>query len=228
MLYTLCMLPYTLLDSATEHDTTLKLYQRGSEFSIRVDGQGQLMGSHLHHSEEALARLACEHVTGIESPHLMVGGLGMGFTLAATLKHTDPSARIMVCELMPAVVRWNRRYLGGVAGYPLNDERVYVVEDDVGKVMRKHRNSFDAIMLDVDNGPDGFTRDDNDSLYGLRGLNHAYDALKPGGVLTVWSAFKDQAFTQRMIKIGFRVKEESVRSQSVRRGSRHTIWIGVR
>ena len=226
--YTPPVTPYTLLDTCSDHGTTLKLYQRGDEFSIRVPKQGELMNSSLHNSEEALAKLACEHVTGLEAPHLLVGGLGMGFTLAATLAHTGSSARVMVCELMPSVVRWNHRYFGMVAGFPLDDERVYVVEQDVDKVMRENKGGFDAIMLDVDNGPDGFTRDDNDALYGLRGLNNAYDALKPGGVLTVWSAAPDEAFTQRMLKVGFRVKEKSVRAQSARRGVMHNVWIGIR
>jgi len=222
------MIPYKLIDTATDHGTTLRLYQRAEEFSIRVDKHGELMNSRLHNSEDALGELACEHVTNLESPHLLVGGLGMGFTLATALSHTHASARITVSELMPAVVRWNREYLGIVAGFPLDDERVHVVEQDVGKVMREGKNSFDAIMLDVDNGPDGFTRDDNDALYGLRGLNNAYDALKPGGVLTVWSAFTDVAFTQRMLKVGFQVKERSVRAQTAKRGTKHNIWIGIR
>jgi len=222
------MIPYILLDTATDHGTTLKLYQRGDEFSIRVDKAGELMSSRLHHSEEALAKLACEHVAGVENPLLLIGGLGLGYTLAEALCHTDASARIMVSELMPSVVRWNRQHLGHLAGFPLRDERVQVLEKDVGKVMRESKNSFDAIMLDVDNGPDGFTRDDNDALYGLRGINIAFDALKPGGVLTVWSACSDEAFTQRMIKVGFDVKQHRVRAQNARRGTQHTIWVAVR
>ncbi len=222
------MLPFELLESATEHGTTLRLYQRGAEFSIRVDKQGDLMNSRLHNSEDALAKLACEHITGTENPQLLVGGLGMGFTLATALAHAPQHATIVVAELMEAVVRWNRIFLGSVAGHPLKDERVQVAIGDVGKLMKERKRSFDAIMLDVDNGPDGFTRDDNDALYGLRGLNNAYEALKPGGVLTVWSAYTDRAFTQRMLKVGFDVTEKSVRAQSAGRGSKHNIWIGVR
>ena len=222
------MIPYRLLDTATEHDTTLRLYQRGVDFSIRVDKAGDLMNSRTHHSEDVLAELACRHIAGRDAPHLLVGGLGMGFTLAAALAHSDASARITVAELMSAVVRWNREYLGIVAGFPLDDERVSVLEQDVSKVMREHENGFDAIMLDVDNGPDAFTRDDNDALYGLRGLNNAFDALKPGGVLTVWSAFPDRAFTQRMMKVGFDVQERRVRAHKNRGNNRHTIWVGVR
>ena len=222
------MLPFKLLDTASEHGTTLHLYQRGDEFSIRVDKAGDLMNSRAHNSEDVLAELACEHLAGREYPHLLVGGLGMGFTLAAVLSHTTPTARVTVSELMPAVVRWNRDYLGIVAGFPLNDERVFVVEQDVGKVMRENKNGFDAIMLDVDNGPDGFTREDNDALYSLHGLNNAYDALRPGGILTVWSVASDTVFTQRMMKVGFEVTQQRVRAHKSQSSLRHTIWIGIR
>ena len=220
------MIPYRLIDTATEHGTTLKLYQRGIDFSIRVDKAGDLMNSRTHHSEDVLAELACKAIAGRKNPHLLVGGLGMGFTLATALSHCGSAARITVSELMPAVVRWNREYLGIVAGCPLDDERVVVLEQDVGKVMSDHKNGFDAIMLDVDNGPDAFTRDDNDSLYGLYGLNNAYEALKPGGVLTVWSAFPDDAFTRRMMKVGFTVEQQRVRAHKNQANHRHTIWIG--
>ncbi|MDX8409518.1 MAG: hypothetical protein R8J84_05675 [Mariprofundales bacterium] len=206
----------------------MRLFQRGDEFSIRVDQQGELMNSRAHNSEEVLAQLACAHLSAKEHPHLLVGGLGMGFTLRAALSQVGDLAQVMVAELMPAVVRWNREYLGGLAGYPLDDARVLVVEQDVGKVMRKHRGRFDAIMLDVDNGPDGFTRDENDTLYGERGLYNAFDALKPGGVLTVWSAAPDVAFSQRMRKVGFDMEERKVRAHTAQRGNRHTIWVGTR
>ncbi len=222
------MIPFRLLDTATEHGATLRLYQRGVDFSIRVDKAGDLMNSRTHHSEDVLAELACKPIANRKKPHVLVGGLGMGFTLAAALSHVPPAACVTVAELMPAVVRWNREYLGIVAGFPIDDERVTLLEQDVGKVMQDHKNYFDAIMLDVDNGPDAFTCDDNDSLYGLRGLNNAYDALKPGGVLTVWSAFPDDAFTQRMMKIGFDVEQRRVRAHQNKANNKHTIWIGIR
>ena len=222
------MIPNKLLDSATELGATMRLYQRGEEFSIRVDKAGELMNSRAHHSEDVLAELACEHIRGQASPHLLVGGLGMGFTLAAVLKHAAADARVTVSELFPAVVRWNREHMGQVAGFPLVDSRVHVVEQDVGKVMLAHKNSFNAIMLDVDNGPSAFTHDDNDALYSLRGLQNIYAALKPGGVVTVWSASADPEFTRRMTKTGFMVTEQRVGSHQSRRGNRHNIWIGVR
>jgi len=222
------MIPYELIDTATEHGTTLRLYRRGDEFSIRVDKAGELMNSRLHNSEDVLAELACTPVAGRRQAKFLVGGLGMGFTLAAALKHSGPDASVIVAELMSAVVRWNREHMGNVAGYPLQDKRAQVLEQDVGKIMREHEQGFDAIMLDVDNGPDAFTRDDNDALYGLRGLNNAYAALKPGGVLTVWSAAPDISFTRRMQKVGFKVKEHRVHARSNRRGMQHTIWVGTR
>ena len=222
------MIPYTLLDSVTEHGAVLRLYQRGDEFSIRVDQQGELMNSRLHNSEDVLAELACAHLNPKKPARLLVGGLGMGFTLRAALTHSGPQARVTVSELAPSVVRWNREHLGKLAGFPLNDERVDVLEQDVGKVMREHKGGFDAIMLDVDNGPDGFTREDNDSLYGYDGLNNAYAALKPGGVLTVWSSAPDRAFTERMMKVGFKVSEQRVYARIGKRGEKHNIWIGTR
>lgn len=223
------MTDYTLLDTSTDHGTTLRLFQKGDEFAIRVDHQdGELMHSSVHNSEDVLAEIACKHVADRDSPHLLVGGLGMGFTLAAALANSGPSARISVAELIPAVVRWNQGALGAVAGYPSKDERVDILIQDVGKVMREHKDSFDAIMLDVDNGPDGYTRDNNDNLYGLNGLEIAYEALKPGGVLTVWSADTDRDFTQRLMKLGFEVEERRVREDTQNRGAIHTIWIAIR
>lgn len=222
------MLPNKLIDTASWAGTTLRLYQRGDEYSIRVDKAGELMNSRAHNSEEVLAELACEKIAGRQTPHLLVGGLGMGFTLAAVLSRIGSDAQVTVAELIPAVVRWNRDYMGHLAGYPLLDARVQVLEQDVGLVLREHRNSFDAIMLDVDNGPSSFTHEDNDALYSVRGLKHAYDALKPGGVLTVWSAASDSAFMQRMMQTGFEVSEQRAGSHQAMRGNRHLIWVGVR
>ncbi|MDQ6993309.1 MAG: MnmC family methyltransferase [Mariprofundus sp.] len=222
------MKPYILLDTATDHDSTLRLYQRGDEFSIRVDKAGELMNSRLHNSEDLLADFACAHISGKSNTQMLVGGLGLGYTLAAALLHTGERSKVMVAELMPAVVRWNRSYLGTLANHPLNNPRVEVHEQDVGKLMREHKNNFDAIMLDVDNGPDAFTCHDNHLLYGLRGLQNAYNALKPGGVLTVWSAVGSVDFTKRMQKTGFNVEEKRVRAHKNHTNSRHTIWIASR
>jgi len=222
------MIPFLEIDRADDHGGIMRLYQRGEEWSIRVDKQGELMNSRAHNSEEVLAVLACKLIAGRKAPHLLIGGLGMGFTLRAALEHVVQDAIVTVSELVPAVVRWNREHFGALADHPLSDPRVKVLEKDVGKVMLEHEEYFDAIMLDVDNGPDGFTREDNDSLYGYPGLTNAYDALKPGGVLTVWSAAPDRSFAQRLMKVGFEVEEKRVRAVASESGGRHTIWIGIR
>jgi len=211
-----------------EHGAAMKLFQRGSEFSIFVEKEGELMNSRAHNSEDVLAEIACKHVAKLKAPHLLVGGLGMGFTLRAALNHANADAKVSVAELLPAVVRWNREYLGALADFPLNDPRVEVLELDVGKVMRRNKQTFDAIMMDVDNGPDGFSREDNDALYGYNGLTLAYDSLKPGGMMTVWSAASDKYFTQRLVKVGFDVKEQTAHALTNKRGNRHHIWIAVR
>jgi len=224
------MSEYTLLDTSTEHGTTMHLFQREEEFSIQVEGEdSELMNNGYHYSEDVLAELACKPVQNRKKAHVLVGGLGMGFTLASALKHIHSDATVSVSELMTAVVRWNELYLGEGAGFPLKDSRVKVLNQDVGKMMSDHKHTFDAIMLDVDNGPDGFSLDSNDALYGLTGLTNAYEALKSGGVLTVWSAEPDLAFTQRMMKVGFEVEQQKVKTHPDQTfGARHTIWIGTR
>ncbi|HIP07742.1 MAG TPA: hypothetical protein EYG66_07765 [Mariprofundaceae bacterium] len=224
------MSEYILIDTSTEHGLTMRIFQQGESFSIRVDSEdSELMNNAFHYSEDVLAELACEPIRDRKNAHVLVGGLGMGFTLASALKHVNADATVSVSELMAAVVRWNQLYLGKGAGYPMRDKRTRIINQDVGKVMREHKNTFDAIMLDVDNGPDGYTRDSNDSLYGLAGLTEAYEALKSGGVLTIWSAAPDLAFTQRMMKVGFEVEQKLVKSHPEQtHGARHTIWIGTR
>jgi len=224
------MSEYTLLDTSTEHGLTMRIFQKGESFSIRVDTEdSELMNNGFHYSEDVLAELACEPIRSRAKAHVLVGGLGMGFTLASALKHVNADATVTVSELMAAVVRWNELYLGAGAGYPMQDKRTRIINQDVGKVMSEHKDTFDAIMLDVDNGPDGYTRDSNDSLYGLTGLTNAYESLRSGGVLTVWSAEPDIAFTQRMMKVGFEVEQQLVKSHPQQtHGARHTIWIGTR
>lgn len=221
--------PWTLVDSARVpgNGGELRLYQRDGEFSIRVD-EDELMNNLVHGSEDALARLACGRIRGRSAPRVLIGGLGMGYTLAAALQSLGPDARVVVAELVPAVVAWNRGPLGALAGQPLTDKRVTVREADVRKVMQTDRRGFDAILLDVDNGPEGLTRRENSWLYSLDGLSVAFAALKPGGVLAVWSAGPDPAFTQRLHKAGFLVEEVLVKLHGVAEGERHTIWLGSR
>ncbi len=224
------MNPWILLDRSPIPGSggELRLYQRGEEFSIAIAGGGELMSSRVHGSEEALAELACTHLAGHPAPRLLIGGLGMGFTLAAALRHLPASADVLVAELLPAVVEWNRGVLGTLAGHPLDDERARVQVGDVGQLLRAHRRAFDAILLDVDNGPEGLTRRENDWLYSMTGLETAFDALQPGGVLTVWSAGGDPVFTERLRQAGFEVEAQRVRAFGPGKGARHTIWIARR
>jgi len=223
------MTPWTLLDSTRVPGDggELCLYQRGAEFSIKIAGRGELMNSRVHGSEDALAELTCARLVNSTNPRLLIGGLGMGFTLAAALRYLGDQAQVVVAELVPGVVAWNRGVLGEPAGHPLHDPRVSVYERDVARVMRSELQAYDAILLDVDNGPEGLTRNENDWLYGEDGLNEACSALRPGGVLAVWSAGPDQAFLQRLRKVGFEVAEVRVRAHGSK-GARHIIWFARR
>lgn len=223
------MTPWTLLDSTPVpgNGGELCLYQRGAEFSIKIAGRGELMNSRVHGSEDALAELTCARLENGTDPRLLVGGLGMGFTLAAALRRLGGAAQVVVAELVPGVVAWNRGVLGEPAGYPLLDARVSVREKDVARILDVETQGFDAILLDVDNGPEGLTRKENDWLYGEDGLNAACAALRPGGVLAVWSAGPDQAFLQRLRKVGFEVEEVRVHAHGAK-GARHVIWFARR
>lgn len=223
------MIPWTFLDSAQApgNGGELKLFQRGAEFSIRV-AKCELMNSRQYGSEDALAVLTCKRIADRPYPRVLIGGLGMGYTLRAALNSLIPEGRVVIAELVPAVVAWNRGPLGGLANNPLNDPRVAVCELDVGQIMRQERHAYDAIMLDVDNGPEGLTRKDNDWLYGLSGLKVAYDALRPKGVLAVWSSSENGGFVRRLRKVGFNVEEVPVRSRGARGGARYLIWLAQR
>jgi spermidine synthase len=219
------MIPWEQLDSAAvpRSRSQLTLYRRGDEYSIQVDGE-ELMNSHVHCSEEALGRIACTRVAGRSAARILVGGLGMGFTLRAALVHLRADAQVTLAELAPAVVRWNREYLGNLAGCPLDDERVTVHEGDVAELIAADALAWDAIILDVDNGPEGFTRGENDRLYGRSGLAVAGRALRPGGVLAVWSASPSRSFVQRLQRCGFAVESYRVPSRPSGGGT-NTIWI---
>ena len=223
------MTPWSLLDSAEVpgNGGELCLYRRGDEFSIKVTGRGELMNSRVHGSEDALAEQTCARLVEGAQPRLLIGGLGMGFTLAAALQHIGAQGQVVVAELVPAVVAWNRGPLGEQAGHPLEDPRVTVREGDVARVLRAEQGAYDAILLDVDNGPEGLTRKENDWLYGMTGLNAAYAALRPQGVLAVWSAGPDRDFVQRLRKVGFEVEEQRVRAHGSK-GGRHVIWFARR
>jgi spermidine synthase len=205
----------------------LRLYQRGDEFSIKIEGRGELMNSRVHGSESALAEHTCARLVECAQPRLLIGGLGMGFTLAAALRHVGDHAQVVVAELVPAVVEWNRKLLGKHAGHPLDDPRVTVHEGDVARILRAEQQAYDAILLDVDNGPEGLTHKNNDWLYSMDGLNEAYTALRPQGVLAVWSAGPDKKFLQRLRKVGFNVDEVRVRARGSK-GARYIIWFARR
>lgn len=220
------MLPWIQIDSAKIPDGgELRLKRRGSEFSIML-GTNELMNSRLSGSEEALARLTCERIRERRNARLLIGGLGMGFTLRAALAELGPDARFTVAELVPAVVAWARGPMAELFSGCLDDPRVTVAETDVGALIRSGRAAWDAILLDVDNGPEGLSREANNALYDHAGLSAARAALRPGGVLTVWSSAPDPAFTRRLGQSGFSVEEVKARAGRGR-GARHVLWLAT-
>ncbi|WP_369061641.1 spermidine synthase [Caulobacter sp. 73W] len=223
------MIPWKHLDTAIVPDQggELRLMQRGHEFSIMA-GAIELMNSRLSGSEEALATLTCERLAGRAKPTILIGGLGMGFTLRAALQAWGADAKITVAELVPSVVAWARGPLAGVFDGCLDDPRVSIHVGDVGAPIHDGKGAWDAILLDVDNGPDGLTREANDSLYSPAGLDAARTALRPGGVLAVWSSAPDDAFTRRLKRAGFQVEEARVRASRTGRGAKHMIWLAKR
>lgn len=222
------MIPWTLLDTAQiPGGGELRLMRRGTEFSIKL-GQNELMNSRLSGSEQALATLACRRIQTRERPRMLIGGLGMGFTLRAALAVLGPKAEIVVAELVPSVVAWARGEMAEMFGESLTDPRVTIREEDVSQIIRSARAVYDTILLDVDNGPEGLTRESNDALYDLKGLTAARVALRPCGVLAVWSSGPNPRFTQRLRKAGFEVNEVPVRANGPRGGARHVIWTAVR
>lgn len=203
----------------------LKLSQRDQEFSIRLSGvRGELMNSRVHGSEEALAELGCAQLRSADNTEILVGGLGMGFTLAAALECVDASATVTVAELIPEVVEWNRGPLGDCAKRPLEDPRTLIHTGDVSDLITRKTSFYDAILLDVDNGPEGLTHADNDQLYASGGLERIYRALTPQGMLAVWSAGPDPLFLTRLKKAKFHVSARTVRARPGK-GSRHTIFL---
>lgn len=223
------MNPWVLLDSAQVpgNGGELRLYQRDDDYSIKIAGHGELMSTRVHGSEDALAERTCARLVDCVKPRLLIGGLGMGFTLAAALRLAGEQAQVVVAELVPAVVEWNRGPLGVHAGHPIQDPRVLVREVDVARILKTEQQAYDAILLDVDNGPEGLTRRENDWLYSMNGLNAAYAALRPQGVLAIWSASPDRVFMQRLRKVGFDVDEVRVRARG-KKGARHIIWFAKR
>ena len=205
----------------------LGLYRRGEDYFIRIIGGQDLMNTRAHASEDALGTIACKGLRGKPKARVLIGGLGMGFTLSATLRTLGVDAEVMVAEIVPEVVEWNRGVLGHFAGRPLDDTRTQVQAVDVTVLLQNEPLGFDAIVLDVDNGPAGLTRASNQWLYSKAGLSVAFSALRPGGTLAVWSAGPDNAFTRRLRGVGFVVEEVAVRAHAGK-GARHVIWMARR
>lgn len=219
------MIPWTLIDrAAVPGGAELRLMQRGAEYSIML-GTNQLMNSRGTGSEEALATFSCDRIRGHKRPHILIGGLGMGFTLRAALTVLGADARITVAELVPAVVAWARGPLAGIFKAALDDPRVDIYEGDVGRLIGSGRPTYDAILLDVDNGPEGLTRKANDKLYDLEGLGATRGVLKPNGILAVWSSTSNKRFTERLRAAGFRSDQIKIRANAA--GGRSVIWIAT-
>jgi spermidine synthase len=219
------LIPWEELGKAKAPDGgTLILKRRGDEYEIRVDGW-ELMSSRAHGSEESLAHMGCDHVRRAEAPRVLVGGLGMGYTLRACLEVLPPSATVVVCELVPAVVEWNQKYLGHLAGKPLDDPRTKVHVGDVGAYLRTVSERFDAILLDVDNGPRALTKKSNQLLYGPTFLELYKKTLRPGGLLAVWSSDRNSIFETGLRKAGYEAKSVDVRARGVAGGPAHTIFL---
>lgn len=222
------MIPWETLATAQipNHSDELRLSRRGEEYSIRVVN-AELMNSRAHGSEEELAKLSCQQISKRDKPQVLIGGLGMGFTTAAALQHLPESAHVVVAELVPELVEWNRNIFGHLAGEPLNDRRIQVQIGDVAKLIKKSRQRFDAILLDVDNGPEGLTHPENAWLYGPAGLVAAQKALRPGGILAVWSVAPDPLFSRRLQQAGYQFEEIRPHSRGGGKGVRHCLWLAT-
>ncbi|MBA3940355.1 MAG: spermidine synthase [Sphingopyxis sp.] len=218
------MTPRELLGTAAvPGGEELRLFRRGGDFTIALGGN-ELMNSRMSGSEEALAEMSCDRLRGRAAPHLLIGGYGMGFTLRAALARLGPDAQVTVAELVPEIVEWARGPMAALTAGGLDDRRVELRITDVSGVIGGAVEAFDAILLDVDNGPDGLTREGNDRIYSMPGLERARRALRPGGVLAIWSAAPDARFTRRLKDAGFAVEEVPVRARRGGKGAHHLIW----
>jgi len=218
------LIPRTLLGTAqVPQGSELRLFSRGDDFIIALD-RNELMSSRMSGSEEALAVMSCARLPPGDAPHLLIGGYGMGFTLRAALAELGPKARISVAELVPEIIDWARGPMAAMTAGCLDDPRVELVMDDVARVIGAATGRYDAVLLDVDNGPDGLTRDANNRIYSMAGLATAKRALRPGGILAIWSAAADPQFTRRLESAGFAVDPVGVRARSNGKGAKHMIW----
>lgn len=205
----------------------LRLFRRGADFMIVLE-RNELMSTRMSGSEVALGTMTCDRLADRPAPHLLIGGYGMGFTLRAVLARLGAAAQVTVAELVPGIIDWARGPMAALTDGCLDDPRVTLRMGDVGAAIAAGSGRYDAILLDVDNGPDGLTRPANDGLYGPRGLAAARSALRPGGVLAVWSAAPDPRFARRFADSGFAVDEVKVRARENGKGATHVIWFGTR
>ena len=221
------MIPRELIGTAqVPGGEELRLFRHGGDFSIVLD-RNELMSTRMRASEEALATMSCLRIAGSARPHLLIGGYGMGFTLRAALAVLPADAQITVVELVPEIIEWARGPMAGVTADCLDDPRVRLLSGDVAPHIAAMPGAYDAILLDVDNGPDGLVRDANDQLYAAHGLRAAGLALRPGGVLAVWSAAKDDGFVRRLRAAAFAVDEVAVRARGNGKGAKHVIWFAT-
>jgi spermidine synthase len=223
------MIPWVQIDKVQVPGAAveLRLMRRGNDFSMML-GQNELMNSRLSGSEEALATLSCKRIEAVRQPHILIGGLGMGFTLRAALAVLGKDARITVAELVPAVIAWARGPMAELFGNSLADPRTSLCEGDVIEMIHSSPSAFDAVLLDVDNGPEALIRKANDALYDAKGLSAIRRALRPGGVLAVWSSGPNAAFSKRLRAADFVVNEVGVRATTKRSGAHHVIWFATK
>ncbi|MFT5712563.1 MAG: spermidine synthase [Glaciecola sp.] len=221
------MIPWVQLGKAQipNNGGELTFSQRDAEFSIRLSGiRGELMNSRVYNSEKELSQMGCAHIPSTATAHVLVGGLGMGFTLSEALRMVSNKSQVTVAELIPEVVEWNRGPLGKCANDPLQDLRTKIHMGDVRELLTTHLPTFDAILLDVDNGPEGLTHSNNNWIYSLEGLQDIYKVLRPKGMLAIWSAGPDYLFTIRLKKAGYEVSTRIARARKGK-GSKHTIFL---
>ncbi len=212
----------TLATATTPDGSSFELKHHDGKYFIQVDGHA-LMTSHSHGSEDAMMSLACPRPRG--DACILIGGLGMGYTLAATLDLLPPTGSVVVSELVPEVVEWNRGPLGPLAGHPLDDPRTELVVGDVADIIGESRSRFDAVLLDVDNSPDSFTLERNSGLYTPEGLAMAYGSLRPRGALAIWSVGTDRTFERRLRSAGFAAATHPVRGRG-KRGGHYSVLVG--
>ena len=222
------MIPRELIGEAeVPGGPPLRLFRRGSDFMIVLE-RNELMSTRMHGSEVALGTMACDRLAGHKAPHLLIGGYGMGYTLRAVLGQLGPGAHVTLVELVPGIIDWARGPMAAVTAGCLDDPRVKLTMGDVGASMAHSNAQYDAILLDVDNGPEGLTRAANDGLYSPQGLANAKQALRPGGILAVWSAAPDTAFGRQLERGGFSVETVKVRARETGKGATHIIWFATK